>query len=119
MREHSRRSSGRYPLRIDESTRYGVRVADDQEEKPSEGPVEQRPPPTPFDHPLFLPVLLTAGTLWFGYDGWINQDPDMLEHRDFNRYGFALLVVLAGWFGFKGWREWRAGSADEPPPPTA
>jgi len=63
--------------------------------------------------------LLTAGTLWFGYDGWINQDPDMLEHRDFNRYGFALLVVLAGWFGFKGWREWRAGSADEPPPPTA
>ncbi|MBW2293788.1 MAG: hypothetical protein JRG94_15960, partial [Deltaproteobacteria bacterium] len=30
--------------------------------------------PTPFDHPLFLPVLLSGLTLWFGYDGWINQD---------------------------------------------
>lgn len=65
------------------------------------------PPPTPFDHPLFLPALLVAGMVWFGYDGWINQDPDMLEHQTFNRYGFAVLTVLAGWFGWKGWREWQ------------
>ena len=87
----------------------------------SESP--QGPPPTPFDHPLFLPALLVAGMIWFGYDGWINQDPDMLEHQDFNRWGFGALTLAAAWFGFKGWREWQAeraaanpSAADRPPP---
>lgn len=71
----------------------------------------QGPPPTPFDHPLFLPALLVAGMVWFGYDGWINQDPDMLEHRDFNRYGFGALTIAAAWFGWKGWREWQEDKA--------
>ena len=70
-------------------------------------PPRQGPPPTPFDHPLFLPALLVAGMVWFGYDGWINQDPDMLEHRTFNQWGFAVLTLLAIWFGRKGWREWQ------------
>lgn len=103
-------------------------MAQELDEKPDSGKTEQRPPPTPFDHPLFLPVLLVAGAIWFGYDGWINQDPDMLEHRDFNRYGFAVLAVLAGWFGFKGLREWRStpspedkasASTNDPPAPGA
>ena len=75
-------------------------------------------PPTPFDHPLFLPVLLVAGMLWFGYDGWINQDPDMLEHRDFNRYGFGVLTLAAAWFGRKGWIEWRQDRAEQDGPKT-
>lgn len=70
-------------------------------------PERHGPPPTPFDHPLFLPALLVAGMLWFGYDGWINQDPDMLEHQEFNRYGFGVLTIAAAWFGWKGWREWQ------------
>lgn len=69
--------------------------------------VDPGPPPTPFDHPLFLPALLFGGMLWFGYDGWITSDPDMLEHRDFNRWGFGVLTLLTAWFGFKGWREWK------------
>jgi hypothetical protein len=87
---------------------------DDTEQLPQEdgGPQDsqgppQGPAPTPFDHPLFLPVLLVGLSAWFGYDGWINQDPDMMEHRTFNQVGFAVLSVLAVWFGIKGYREWK------------
>jgi hypothetical protein len=88
---------------------------------------QQGPPPTPFDHPLFLPTLLLAGVLWFGYDGWINTDPEMMEHQTFNQVGFAALVVLFGWFGYKGYNEWqedKAKAAEDsasgaPPPPIA
>jgi len=75
-------------------------------------PARQGPPPTPFDHPLFLPALLFAGMLWFGYDGWINQDPDMQEHLKFNRYGFGVLTVLTAWFGYKGYNEWQEEKAE-------
>jgi hypothetical protein len=37
---------------------------DTEEEEEEEGPAS-----TPFDHPAFLPVLLGAFALWFGYDG--------------------------------------------------
>lgn len=63
---------------------------------------------SPFDHPAFLPVLLWALAVWFGYDGFFNQDPDMLEHVTFNRGGFAILVVLGGWFTFQAVKELRA-----------
>ena len=69
--------------------------------------IEEEGPPTPFDHPLFLPVLLFAGMLWFGYDGFLTSDPDMLEHRSFNRVGFAILTVLTAWFGYRGWQEYQ------------
>ena len=29
---------------------------------------------SPFDHPFFLPVLLFAFALWFGYDGWFSEE---------------------------------------------
>ena len=59
-----------------------------------------------------LPVILTAGALWFGYDGWIETDPDMLEHLDFNRYGFRVLAFLGLLYAYRtdaspsapGWR---------------
>ena len=34
-------------------------------------PERRGPPPNPLYHPLFLPVLLVAFTLWFWYDGFI------------------------------------------------
>jgi len=68
---------------------------------------DEGPPPTPFDHPLFLPTILVGLTLWFGYDGFISDDPKMLEHLAFNRGGFALLLLLSIWFGFKGFKEWK------------
>jgi len=66
---------------------------------------------SPFDHPAFLPVLLWGLAAWFGYDGWINQDPDMLEHVTFNRYGFGVLVVAAIYFTVQSLREMRAGES--------
>ena len=80
-------------------------------------PARPGPPPTPFEHPLFLPALLVAGMLWFGYDGWINQDPDMLEHKTFNQVGFVLLTIGAAWFGRKGWQEWQAERREKAAPP--
>ena len=86
-------------------------MTDEESDSPTKRPVQPGPPPTPFDHPLFLPTLLLAGVIWFGYDGWINTDPDMLEHRSFNRYGFGLLLLLGAWFGYKGWNEWQEDRA--------
>ncbi len=80
-------------------------------------PERSEAPRTPFDHPLFLPVLFFAGSAWFGYDGWLNDDPKMLEHLSFNRVGFAVLVPLALWFGYRGLRrmaaEKKAGQAPD------
>jgi hypothetical protein len=69
------------------------------------------PAPTPFDHPMFLPAMLFAFALWFGYDGFLNDDPDMMEHRTFNRGGFALWVVLLAWYGYRGLKEMREDAA--------
>lgn len=72
---------------------------------------EDDPVETPFDHPLFLPVVLIGLSLWFFYDGFINQDPDMLEHLAFNRGGFAVLSAAAAWFGYRGWQEMRENAS--------
>ena len=68
---------------------------------------------SPFDHPAFLPVLLWGLAVWFGYDGWINQNPDMLEHVTFNRWGFGVLVVLGLYFTIQSIRETRARKGPE------
>ena len=68
---------------------------------------------SPFDHPAFLPVLLWGLAAWFGYDGWINQDPEMLEHKAFNRWGFAVLVVLGLYFTIQSIRQARARKGPE------
>ena len=46
-------------------------------------------------------------TLWFGYDGWLNTDPDMLEHVTFNRVGFGVLLLGAIYTGINGYKEWK------------
>lgn len=76
-------------------------------EQPPGEPQSSAPPPTPFDHPFFLPVILLGLTLWFGYDAYLNQDPEMLEHLAFNRFGFRLLLGATLWFGYRGWSELR------------
>jgi hypothetical protein len=63
---------------------------------------------SPFDHPAFLPVILWGLSIWFGYDGWINQDPEMLEHVAFNRWGFGILVIAGIYFTIQAVREIRA-----------
>ena len=52
------------------------------------------PPPNPIHHPLFLPVLLVAFILWFGFDGFITTDPEMLEHRNFNRIMYLVMQPI-------------------------
>ena len=87
-------------------------TAEERSDIPSEGEnPEEAPAPTPFDHPLFLPVLLFAFSLWFGYDGFLNDDPDMMEHQTFNRVGFAVWVVLLAYYGYRGLREMREDAA--------
>lgn len=50
---------------------------------------------SPFDHPAFLPVLLTALAVWFGWDGWFSET---IEAVTFNRYGFFFLLGFAIYF---------------------
>jgi hypothetical protein len=61
--------------------------------------------PTPFDHPLFLPALFAAGCVWFGYDAYFNQDPDLLEHLEFNRFGLRVITYATAFTGYLGWCE--------------
>jgi len=69
------------------------------------------PPPNPLYHPLFLPVLLIAFSLWFGYDGFLTSDPDMLKHQTFNRVMFAIMLPICVWMVPRGIREFRAEQA--------
>jgi hypothetical protein len=69
-----------------------------QEEHPSdeaEPQEEEEHASSPFDHPAFLPVILVAVALWFGFDGWFNEE---IESVRFNRYGFGFLVGAALYF---------------------
>ncbi len=51
---------------------------------------------TPFDHPLFLPILLFLAMLWFAYDGWFTTDEEMLQWQTFNRVGAGVLLFFTG-----------------------
>ena len=73
--------------------------------EPAGGETEERAS-TPFDHPFFLPALLIAFTVWFGYDGWLNADFDP-KWISFNRWGFLVLAVLAAYFTIQSVREMR------------
>lgn len=75
----------------------------------SEAPPErddpsEDPPRTPFDNPFFLPAMLWIFAVWFGYDGWFNPDMEWIK---FNRYSFAIILVLAVYYTRRGLRERR------------
>jgi hypothetical protein len=80
----------------------------DPSEQQSGGSDPEERASTPFDHPYFLPALLIAFTVWFGYDGWLNKDFDP-QWISFNRYGFFVLLVLAAYFTIQAVRETRRG----------
>jgi hypothetical protein len=73
---------------------------DERSDRPPDAAVEgeEQDGSSPFDHPAFLPVLLWALAIWFGYDGWLNQDPDLLDDLTFNRVGFGLLVLAGTYY---------------------
>lgn len=52
---------------------------------------------TPFDHPLFLPILLFLAMLWFAYDGWFTADEEMQQWQNFNRIGAGVLLFFTAW----------------------
>jgi hypothetical protein len=69
-----------------------------QDRAPGAASEDEEDGTSPFDHPAFLPVLLWALAIWFGYDGWLNSDPDMAEHITFNRVGFGVLVLAGTYY---------------------
>jgi len=68
---------------------------------------EERPAPTPFDNPFFLPVLLWAFAAWFGYD-IVTNAPAYQDHPRFNEYGLVIMSVLALYFTWSAIKEKRA-----------
>lgn len=68
--------------------------------------------PTPFDGPWVMPVLLLGFAAWFGYDGWLNDDPDMVRWWWFNQGGALLFGVAALVLGV---RALRAKDGDDAP----
>ena len=79
-------------------------------------PERRGPPPNPLYHPLFLPVLLIAFSLWFGWDGFLTSDPDMAKHQNFNRIMFFIMLPFCLWMvprGIKEFREEQAAANDE------
>jgi len=85
--------------------------AQHQQEPRSDRPERRGPPPNPLYHPLFLPVLLIAFSLWFGYDGFLTSDPDMLKHQTFNRIMFGIMLPICLWMVPRGIKEFRADQA--------
>jgi hypothetical protein len=75
----------------------------------TDAPARERrgPPPNPLYHPLFLPVLLVAFSLWFFWDGFITTDPEMLEHQVFNRVSFVVTALCCLRVVPRGIREFR------------
>jgi hypothetical protein len=90
-------------------------MSDPERNEPPEAEQDEEAPRNPFDNPLFLPVLLFGLSLWFGYDGWLNQDPKMLEHLTFNRVGFVLLIVGGVWSAVRARKEMRAAAQAKEP----
>lgn len=80
-------------------------ISRDPDPSPGGSPKDSPPNATPLDHPFFLPVLFAGCAVWFGYDGYLTQDPSMLEHQDFNRHGFRVLAFLAPLWTYRGWCE--------------
>jgi hypothetical protein len=86
-------------------------MSDDQERDPAtpEGDREEEsgPASTPFDNPFFLPAVLWALALWFGWD--IVTDAEAYQnYPKFNLGGFAILGVLASYFTWSAIKEKRA-----------
>lgn len=94
-----------------------------EQTKPGDGrpapKVEQRRSMGPFDHPWFLPGLLYAFAIWFGYDGWFNEN---IESVTFNRVLTPIWLAGAIYYTIQNLRDQRRArerAASQPPPPAA
>jgi hypothetical protein len=74
------------------------------EPKDSKTDAGAAPVTTPFEKPFFMPVLLFLLALWFGYDGWFNEE---IESIMFNRVVFCGLVILVIYTTYQDVREVR------------
>jgi hypothetical protein len=74
-------------------------------------PERRGPPPNPLDHPLFLPVLLVAFCLWFGWDGFLATDPEMAKHQTFNQIMFFIMLPFCLWLVPSGIKSFRSDNA--------
>ena len=61
--------------------------------------------PTPFDGPYLLPVVLFGLAMWFGYDGWINEDESLRQWWWFNQGGAVLFAAWGAWLFVRAQRE--------------
>jgi hypothetical protein len=75
-----------------------------REPKDSKSDAGAAPATTPFEKPFFMPVLLFLLALWFGYDGWFNEE---IESIMFNRVVFGGLVILVIYTTYQDVREVR------------
>jgi hypothetical protein len=107
-----RRSKFRNGMKFPTGTepRYALPMTDHNNPE-SESGKRRGPPPNPLYHPLFLPVLLVAFSLWFGWDGFLTTDPDMLEHQNFNRIMFVIMLPFCLWMVPRGIKEFREEQA--------
>ena len=55
---------------------------------------EKNKPAPPQMSPYVFTILLIGFGLWCFWDGWLTNDPEMLEHATFNR---VLSVILLFW----------------------
>ncbi len=72
----------------------------------------------PFDHPWFLPGLLYAFAIWFGYDGWLNEN---IEAVTFNRVMAPIWLAGAIYYTIQNLRDRRRDrerAASQSPPPA-
>lgn len=77
----------------------------DEAREPEDGDAyEDEGVATPFEKPFFMPVLLFGLALWFGYDGWFNEEMEWIK---FNRWVFAGLMVLVVYTTWQDVREVR------------
>jgi hypothetical protein len=51
-----------------------------------------------FKHYGVLSLIGTAFFVWFVRDGWFNDDPKMLEHLTFNRWGTVVVGLILAFF---------------------
>lgn len=75
------------------------------------GDEQDAPAETPFDNPFFLPVVLWALAVWFGWDIVTNAQAYQ-DYPRFNQGGFAILSVLAIYFTWSAVKEKRQGESD-------
>jgi hypothetical protein len=83
---------------------YSAAMSDEARGPDDQEGYEDEAVSTPFEKPFFMPVLLFGLALWFGYDGWFNEEMEWIK---FNRWVFGGLMVLVVYTTWQDVREVR------------